>query len=127
MMKAFPSWNGHWDPKKPDRNNSGQLAQSHLVFICPTPLLGHHPMVTSLLNWSNFIIRPMKDGDSKRTFELGPNITMSCHPWDSNAKKKANYIPPQQYSPIPSMPCEQPLQQPTPGPSGTQWSQDLIC
>ncbi|MBW0556834.1 hypothetical protein O181_096549 [Austropuccinia psidii MF-1] len=44
-----------------------------------TPLLGHHPMVTSPLNLSEVIIRPMKDGNGKRTFELGPIVTMSCH------------------------------------------------
>ncbi|MBW0564055.1 hypothetical protein O181_103770 [Austropuccinia psidii MF-1] len=43
-------------------------------------------MVTSLLDQSEVIIRPMKDGDGERTFELGPIITMSCHRWDSNAK-----------------------------------------
>ncbi|MBW0504286.1 hypothetical protein O181_044001, partial [Austropuccinia psidii MF-1] len=32
------------------------------------------------------IIRPMKDGDGKRTFELGPVLTLSCHQWDSNTK-----------------------------------------
>ncbi|MBW0557392.1 hypothetical protein O181_097107 [Austropuccinia psidii MF-1] len=32
----------------------------------------------------------MKDGNGKRTFKLGPIVTMSCHPWDSNAKNKAN-------------------------------------
>ncbi|MBW0551964.1 hypothetical protein O181_091679 [Austropuccinia psidii MF-1] len=51
-----------------------------------TPLLGHHLMVTSLLDWSEVIIWPMKDGDGERTFKLGPIVTMSCHRWDSNAK-----------------------------------------
>ncbi|MBW0519887.1 hypothetical protein O181_059602 [Austropuccinia psidii MF-1] len=35
--------------------------------------------------------------------------------------------PLQQDSPVPSLPCKQTLQQPTPGPSGTQWSEDLFC
>ncbi|MBW0554108.1 hypothetical protein O181_093823 [Austropuccinia psidii MF-1] len=52
MMKAFPSGNGRWDPKQADRNNSGQLALST-----------HHPMVTSLLDQSEVIIWPMKDGN----------------------------------------------------------------
>ncbi|MBW0566751.1 hypothetical protein O181_106466 [Austropuccinia psidii MF-1] len=78
--------------------------------ICPPPLLGHHPMVTSLLDRSEVIIQPMKDGNGKRTFELGPIVTMSCHPWDSNT----NVNPPQQYSPVPSLPCKQTPQQPTP-------------
>ncbi|MBW0498772.1 hypothetical protein O181_038487 [Austropuccinia psidii MF-1] len=35
--------------------------------------------------------------------------------------------PPQQDIPVPHMPCKQTPQQPTPGPSGTQWSEDLFC
>ncbi|MBW0483012.1 hypothetical protein O181_022727 [Austropuccinia psidii MF-1] len=34
---------------------------------------------------------------------------------------------PQQDSPVPIFPCEQTPRQPTPGPSGTQWSEDLFC
>ncbi|MBW0479888.1 hypothetical protein O181_019603 [Austropuccinia psidii MF-1] len=34
-------------------------------------------MVTSLLDLSEVIIQPMKNGDGKRTFELGPILTMS--------------------------------------------------
>ncbi|MBW0552618.1 hypothetical protein O181_092333 [Austropuccinia psidii MF-1] len=75
-------------------------------------------MVTSLLDWSEVIIWAMKDGDGKRTFELGPIVTMSCHPWNSNAKVN---------SPVPSLPCEQTLRKLTPGPSGTQCSEDLFC
>ncbi|MBW0592376.1 hypothetical protein O181_132091 [Austropuccinia psidii MF-1] len=40
-----------------------------------TPLLGHHPMVTSLLDLSKVIIRLMKDGNGKRTFKIGPIVT----------------------------------------------------
>ncbi|MBW0512855.1 hypothetical protein O181_052570 [Austropuccinia psidii MF-1] len=90
------------DPKQADGNDSGQLALSPQASICPPSLLGHHPMVTSLLDRSEVIIQLMTDGNGKTTFELGPIVTMSCHPWDSNAK------------------------QPTPGPSGTQWSKDLF-
>ncbi|MBW0481213.1 hypothetical protein O181_020928 [Austropuccinia psidii MF-1] len=36
-----------------------------------TCLLGHHLMLTSLLNRRDVIIHPMKDGDGKRTFRLG--------------------------------------------------------
>ncbi|MBW0547670.1 hypothetical protein O181_087385 [Austropuccinia psidii MF-1] len=57
-----------------------------------TPLLGHNPMVTSLLHRSEVIIRSMKDGNGKRTFELGSIVTMSCHPWDSKAKNPPNMI-----------------------------------
>ncbi|MBW0523800.1 hypothetical protein O181_063515 [Austropuccinia psidii MF-1] len=92
MMKAFPSGNGRRDPKQADGNNYRQLSLSPQVLICPPPL-GHHPMVTSLLDWRKVIIRPMKDGNGRRTFELGPIVTMSCHPWDSNAKNKTHQIP----------------------------------
>ncbi|MBW0535124.1 hypothetical protein O181_074839 [Austropuccinia psidii MF-1] len=75
MMKPYPSGNGHRDPKQANRNDLGQLALSPQVLICPPPLLGHYPMVTSLLNRSEVTIRPMKDGNGKRTFELGPIVT----------------------------------------------------
>ncbi|MBW0466836.1 hypothetical protein O181_006551, partial [Austropuccinia psidii MF-1] len=86
MMKPYPSTHGHQDPKQADGNDTRRLALSPQVSICPPPLLGHHPMVTSLLDLSKVIIRPMKDGDGKRTLELGPIVIMSCHQWDSNAK-----------------------------------------
>ncbi|MBW0576549.1 hypothetical protein O181_116264 [Austropuccinia psidii MF-1] len=87
-------------------NDSGQLALSPQVLICPPPLLGHHSMVTSLLNWSEVIIRPMKDGDGKRTFELGPIVTNGIQ--------------------TPNFPREQTLRQPTPGLSGTRWLEELF-
>ncbi|MBW0557905.1 hypothetical protein O181_097620 [Austropuccinia psidii MF-1] len=87
MMKEYLSANGHRDLKQANRNNSGRLALSPQALICPPPLLGHHPMVTSLLDLSKVIIRPMKDGNGKRTFELGLIVTMSCQQWDSNAKQ----------------------------------------
>ncbi|MBW0582873.1 hypothetical protein O181_122588, partial [Austropuccinia psidii MF-1] len=34
--------------------------------------------------------------------------------------------PPRQDSPVPSLPREQTPRQPTPGPSGTRWSEDLF-
>ncbi|MBW0589099.1 hypothetical protein O181_128814 [Austropuccinia psidii MF-1] len=80
VTNVFPSGNGHWDPKQANGNDSGQLALSLPVLICPPPLLGHNPMVTSLLDRSKVIFRQMKDGDGKRTVKLGPIVTMSCHP-----------------------------------------------
>ncbi|MBW0551701.1 hypothetical protein O181_091416, partial [Austropuccinia psidii MF-1] len=50
-------------------------------------------MVISLLNRNKVIIWPMKDGNGEGTFELGPIVTVSCHPWDSNAKNKTHHIP----------------------------------
>ncbi|MBW0545759.1 hypothetical protein O181_085474 [Austropuccinia psidii MF-1] len=117
MMKPYPRANGHRDLKQADGNSSGRLALSPQALICPHPLLGHHPMITSLLDMSKVIIQPMKDGNGERTFKFGPIVTMSCHRWDSNGKD----------SPVPSLPHEQALRQPTPGPSGTQWSEDLFC
>ncbi|MBW0510523.1 hypothetical protein O181_050238 [Austropuccinia psidii MF-1] len=127
MMKAFLTRNGHHDPKQADRNYSRQLAQSPQVLICPPPLLRHHPMVTSLVDQREVIIRPMKDGNGKRKFELGTIFTISCHPWDSNAKVRPNQPnPPQQHSPLPSLPCKQAPWQPTADLSGTQWLDDLF-
>ncbi|MBW0547720.1 hypothetical protein O181_087435, partial [Austropuccinia psidii MF-1] len=83
-------------------------------------------MVTSLLDQNEVIIWPIKDGDGKRTFKLVPIVTMSCHPWDSNAKNKTHQIPPQKDSPVQCTPSKKTPQQPTPGPSGTQWSEDLF-
>ncbi|MBW0570896.1 hypothetical protein O181_110611 [Austropuccinia psidii MF-1] len=100
MIKVFMSKNGPWDPKQADGNNSGRLALSPQAFICPPPLLGHHLMVTSLLDWSKVIIRPMKDGNGERTFELVPIVTMSCHQWDSNSKNKTHQIPPNKIHPF---------------------------
>ncbi|MBW0534380.1 hypothetical protein O181_074095 [Austropuccinia psidii MF-1] len=100
MMKVFPSGNGPQDPKQANGNDSGQLSLSPQALLCPPPLLGHHLMVTSLLDRSEVIIWPMKDGNGKRKFELGPIVTMSCHPWDSNAKNKTHRIPPNKTHPF---------------------------
>ncbi|MBW0512886.1 hypothetical protein O181_052601 [Austropuccinia psidii MF-1] len=56
---------------------TGQREQFRTISPVPssinlsTPLLGHHPMVTSLLDQSEVIIQLMKDGNGERTFELG--------------------------------------------------------
>ncbi|MBW0589609.1 hypothetical protein O181_129324 [Austropuccinia psidii MF-1] len=42
-------------------------------------------------------------------------------------QKQNPLTPPQQDSPIPSLPGEQTPWQLTPGPSGTQWSEELFC
>ncbi|MBW0592034.1 hypothetical protein O181_131749, partial [Austropuccinia psidii MF-1] len=115
MMKPYPSMNGHQDLKQADGNNSGQLALSPQALIYPPPLLGHNPMVTSLLDLSEVIIPPMKDCDGERTFVFGPIVTITKPPKS-----------PRQDSPVPSLPCEQTLWQPTPGPSGTRWSEELF-
>ncbi|MBW0470998.1 hypothetical protein O181_010713 [Austropuccinia psidii MF-1] len=84
-------------------------------------------MVTSLLHWSKVIIQTSKDGDGKRTFELGMILTMFCHQWDSNAKLKQNQPNrPQQDCPVTSLPCEKAPRRPTSGMSGAKWSDDLL-
>ncbi|MBW0526137.1 hypothetical protein O181_065852 [Austropuccinia psidii MF-1] len=148
MMKAIPSGNGNWDPKQADRSVSLQLAWCPQVLICPSPLLGHHPMVTSVLDQRKVIIGQMKDGNGGRTFALALIITMCCHPWDSNAKLSLSSLThfsscnhtdsfslciehnplnsPREDSPVPHMPFKKTPWQPTPGLSGTQWSEDLL-
>ncbi|MBW0580354.1 hypothetical protein O181_120069 [Austropuccinia psidii MF-1] len=37
MMKVFLRGNGHWDPKQGKANDSGKLALSLPVLICPPP------------------------------------------------------------------------------------------
>ncbi|MBW0575949.1 hypothetical protein O181_115664, partial [Austropuccinia psidii MF-1] len=106
MMKQYPSVDGHQDLKQANGNDYGQLALSPQGSICPPPLLGHHPMVTSLLDLSKVIIWPMKDGNGKRTFKLGLIVTNGIQ--------------------TPNFPREQTPPQPTPGPSGTQWSEELF-
>ncbi|MBW0511118.1 hypothetical protein O181_050833 [Austropuccinia psidii MF-1] len=101
-MKEFPSGNGSQDPKKEDRNASGILALCPQVLICPPPVRHHHPMVAPLLDRRKVIIQPMKD-------EKNPLNT------------------PQQDSHVTHMPCQKTPQQPTPGPSGTRWSEYLFC
>ncbi|MBW0558680.1 hypothetical protein O181_098395 [Austropuccinia psidii MF-1] len=78
------------------------------------------PMATSLLDWSKVIIQPMKDGDGKKTFKLGPIFTHGIQMPKTKPTKS-----PQQDSPIPRMPCEQTPRQPTPGLSATRWLEDL--
>ncbi|MBW0525054.1 hypothetical protein O181_064769 [Austropuccinia psidii MF-1] len=122
MMKPYASVNGHREAKQADGNNSRRLTLSLQVLICPPLLLGHHPMVTSLRSRSEVIIRPMMDGNSERTFELGPTVTNGIQ-----MPKTKPTEPPQQDSPVPTLPRKQTLWQPTLGPSGTRWLEELFC
>ncbi|MBW0505416.1 hypothetical protein O181_045131 [Austropuccinia psidii MF-1] len=119
MMKVFPRGNAPRTPNRP----AGTILDNY-----PCLLLGHHPMVTSLLNRSKVIFQPMKDGNGERTSKLGPIITMSCHPWDSNAKNKTHQIPPNKTHPFnvclarkprrnPLLAQVEPNEPPIPGPS----------
>ncbi|MBW0555431.1 hypothetical protein O181_095146 [Austropuccinia psidii MF-1] len=91
MMKPYPSANGHRDPKQANGNNYGRLALSPQVSTCRPPFLGHHPMVTSLLDQIKVIIRPMKDGNGKRTFKLGPIVTIT-KPTESPPNKTLPFL-----------------------------------
>ncbi|MBW0578614.1 hypothetical protein O181_118329 [Austropuccinia psidii MF-1] len=83
-------------------------------------------MVTSLLNWREVIIRRMQDGNGKRTLEPGPISPFLVTNGIQTLKTKPTKSP-QKDSHIPHMPCKQTLRQPTPGLSGTKWSEDLFC
>ncbi|MBW0526225.1 hypothetical protein O181_065940 [Austropuccinia psidii MF-1] len=63
----------------------------------------------------------MKDGNGKRRFELGQIVTHGIKTPKTNPTN-----PPRQDSPVPSLPHKQTPPKPTPGPSGTQWSEDLF-
>ncbi|MBW0540731.1 hypothetical protein O181_080446 [Austropuccinia psidii MF-1] len=65
VMKEFLSGNGLHNPKLAEGNDSRQLAWCPQVLTCPPPL---HDQ-------GEVIIWPMKDGNGKRTFELGPIVT----------------------------------------------------
>ncbi|MBW0593553.1 hypothetical protein O181_133268 [Austropuccinia psidii MF-1] len=70
-------------------------------------------MVTSLLELSEVTIRPMKDGDGKRIFELGLIVTNGIQMPKAKPPKS-----PRQDSPVPSLPCKQTR--------GTRWSEELF-
>ncbi|MBW0591896.1 hypothetical protein O181_131611 [Austropuccinia psidii MF-1] len=75
MMKAIPSGDGCHNPKQAYGNTSARLSWCPQVLIFPPPLLGQHPIVTSLLDRIKLIIQPMKHGNGERTFKLE-----LCHP-----------------------------------------------
>ncbi|MBW0517577.1 hypothetical protein O181_057292 [Austropuccinia psidii MF-1] len=95
MMKVFPSGNGYWDPKQANGNDSG-----------------HDYLANEGWRWQEDI-----------------QAWAYCHhvlsPMGFKRQKQNPPNPPQQDSPVPCMPREQTPQQPTPGPSGTQWLEDL--
>ncbi|MBW0591186.1 hypothetical protein O181_130901, partial [Austropuccinia psidii MF-1] len=104
MMKPYPSANGNRDPKQANRNDSGRLALSPQQSDYPADV--GWQWQEDIRAWANchHVLSPMGFKIQKQNL---PN-------------------PPQQDSPIPSLPCEQTQRQPTPGPSGTQWSEELF-
>ncbi|MBW0586271.1 hypothetical protein O181_125986, partial [Austropuccinia psidii MF-1] len=105
MMKPYPSTNGHRDPKQANGNNSGQLA------LCPQPLIDY----------------PANEGwqwqDDIQTWANHQHV-LSLMGFKRQKQNSPN--PPRHNSPVPSLPCEQTTRQATPGPSGTQWSEELF-
>ncbi|MBW0552865.1 hypothetical protein O181_092580, partial [Austropuccinia psidii MF-1] len=115
----------------------GVLAQDALARtpLCPVP---------SSINLSTPPPRPPSDGhftprpersdypaDEGWRWKEDIRAWAYCHhvfsPMGFKLQKQNPLNPPQQDSPVPSFPCEQTLWQPTPGLSGTRWSEDLFC
>ncbi|MBW0498372.1 hypothetical protein O181_038087 [Austropuccinia psidii MF-1] len=104
------------------RNAPRQLAPCPQVLICPPPSDGHFTPSPEQGDY------PANEGwQWQEEIQAWAECPMSCHPLDSNTKGKQNRPNPQQQdSPVPCMPCKQTPQPPTPGPSGTQWLEDLF-
>ncbi|MBW0466767.1 hypothetical protein O181_006482, partial [Austropuccinia psidii MF-1] len=99
MMKPFPSVNGRRAPKQANGNNSGQLALDY-------PADEGWRWREDIRAWAD------------RHHVLSP-MGFKC-------QKQNPPNPPRQDSPVPSLPREQTPRQPTPGPSGTRWSEELF-
>ncbi|MBW0518905.1 hypothetical protein O181_058620 [Austropuccinia psidii MF-1] len=67
-------------------------------------------------NNSKQLAQSPQDGNGKRTFKLVPIVTHGIQMPKAKPTK----------SPIPSLPRKKSLRQPTPGPSSTQWLEDLF-
>ncbi|MBW0571383.1 hypothetical protein O181_111098, partial [Austropuccinia psidii MF-1] len=119
MMKQYPSVNGHRNLKQADGNDSGRLALS-----TPPPRPPSDGQFTPQPEQSDY---PADEGwqwqEDIRTWAY-------CHhvlsPMGFKCQKQNPLNPPQQDSPILSLPHKQTPRQPTPGPSGTQWSEELF-
>ncbi|MBW0502289.1 hypothetical protein O181_042004 [Austropuccinia psidii MF-1] len=121
MMKAIQSGNGHRDPKQADGNNSGQLPQSPQVLICPPPLLGHHQMVTSLLDRSEqpkfHLISTFNSSELTLPPFVEPSQTNEPPiPGPSPSSKPHEDVPTSEPEPevAPTQSMEEPLARPTP-------------
>ncbi|MBW0487220.1 hypothetical protein O181_026935 [Austropuccinia psidii MF-1] len=73
--ESIPKQEWPRDLDQADENTSAQLAWFSQVLNCPPHLPGAHPMVTSLFDWNEMIILPMKDGDGTKTFQLRLIVT----------------------------------------------------
>ncbi|MBW0531033.1 hypothetical protein O181_070748 [Austropuccinia psidii MF-1] len=123
MMKAFQSRNGSRDPKQADGNNSGRLAHDYLADegwqwqedIQAWANCHHVLSPMGFKRQSNFYFSSLTHFSSHNHTDLLP---LRIEPNQLN--------PPQQDSPVPSLPCKQTLWQPTPGPGGTKGLEDLF-
>ncbi|MBW0518169.1 hypothetical protein O181_057884 [Austropuccinia psidii MF-1] len=104
MMKAFLSENGRRDPKQADRNASGQLS----LF----PQQSDYP-ANEGWRWQKDI----------QAWADSHNVLL---PMRFKHQKQNPPNPPGQDSLNPRMPGKQTQRQPTPGLSGTRWSEDLF-
>ncbi|MBW0486229.1 hypothetical protein O181_025944 [Austropuccinia psidii MF-1] len=108
------------------RTDSAQLAQFPPVLICPSP-----PRPPSNCN---FTLPPdQSDYLANEGWQWQEDILAwaDCHhflsPMGFKRKKQNPSNPPQQYSPGSHIPHGKSLQESTPGPSVTQWLEDLFC
>ncbi|MBW0541780.1 hypothetical protein O181_081495, partial [Austropuccinia psidii MF-1] len=76
--------------------------------------------VPSSLDLSTPPPRPRSDG------HFTPFPERSDYPANEGWQWKEDIRAWADYSPVPSLPFEQTLRQPTPGPSGTRWSEELF-
>ncbi|MBW0495383.1 hypothetical protein O181_035098 [Austropuccinia psidii MF-1] len=104
MMKAFPS---------------GNECREQFRMIRPVP---------SSIDLSTPPPRPPSDGwQWQEDVQAWANHHHVLSPMGFKHKKPNQPNPPQQDSPVSSLPRKQTPWQPTPGPSDTQWSEDLFC
>ncbi|MBW0505484.1 hypothetical protein O181_045199 [Austropuccinia psidii MF-1] len=114
MMKPYPSVNGHRDPKQANRNNSGRLALSPQVLICPPPLLGHF---TPLPERSDY---PADEGwQWQEDIQAWADRHHVLSPMGFKHQKQNPPNPPQKT--LPFLVCL------ARKPRGTQWSEELLC
>ncbi|MBW0506907.1 hypothetical protein O181_046622, partial [Austropuccinia psidii MF-1] len=126
MMKPYPSANEHRDPKQAYGNNSGRLARSPQLLIFPPPL--------RLPSNGHFTPRPER---SDYLADEGWQWQEDIRAWANfhhvlspmGFKRQSKRKPPKsprQHSPVPSLCRKQTPRQPTPGLSGTRWSEELF-
>ncbi|MBW0513256.1 hypothetical protein O181_052971 [Austropuccinia psidii MF-1] len=98
---------------------------SHINLSTPPPRPPSDGHFTPQLEQSDY---PADEGwQWQEEIQAWANPHHVLSPMGFKCQKQNPPNPPQQNSPIPHIPCEQASWQPTPGPSGTQWLEDLSC